>query len=163
MATAICTVQLIFVRLIFATWAIGEKFLTSKIFQSTVHIQCTVYRCMCLDDQSFDHFSKKNLCIYSFCTEPVAVGIVVKNPLAISLLMTRFTLVWQFTTSSSTPLMSPKSTLSPSSSVIDNDRGSPPSEERSDASCQVIECIELNPNEQRMVSRQTKFNDLHHM
>ena len=94
-------------------------------------------------------------------TEPVAVGIVVKNPLAIPLLMTKFTLVWQFTsghTPSSTPLLSPKSPLSPSllsstaaGTTYNNARGFPFSEEKPAASCQVIEQIELNPNEQRMV------------
>ena len=97
-------------------------------------------------------------------TEPVAVGIVVKNPLAIPLLMTKFTLVWQFTsghTPSSTPLLSPKSPLSPSLSssstaagtTCNNARGFPFSEEKPAASCQVIEQIELHPNEQRMVLR----------
>ena len=100
------------------------------------------------------------LIFFSPLVEPVAVGIVVKNPLAIPLLMTKFTLVWQFTsgttpssTPSSTPLLSPKSPLAPLSSLAaaNNSRGFPTSEEKPAALCQVIEQIELNPNEQRMV------------
>ena len=107
--------------------------------------------------------------IFLSYAEPVAVGIVVKNPLAIPLVMTRFTLVWQFSTGStpsstpsSTPLLSPKSPLSPSSAAH-NSRGFPAIEEKPAASCQVIEQIELNPNEQRMVSCENKLRQYMYM
>ena len=80
--------------------------------------------------------------------EPVAVGLMLKNPMGIPLLMTHIALMWQFMPSSS----STSSLLSPTSKTTPIPHGgSPTSEERPAAVCEVLEQIQLQPNEQRMV------------
>ena len=96
---------------------------------------------------------KKKITFCFLAAEPVAVGMVIKNPLGIPLLMAKFTLVWQFTSPSSSSSSSSSPTSggdSPSSS-----RGEKPA-----ASCDVLEFIELKPNEERMVCHMIllKFN-----
>ena len=83
--------------------------------------------------------------------EPVAVGMVVKNPLGIPLLMTKFTLVWQFNSPSSSSHSPSTPLLSPKASGRSSGGDSPTSQARPAASCEVVEKIELMPNEQRMV------------
>ena len=48
----ICTVCLIFVCLIFATWAIGENILTAKISRSTVY-HSTVQKSVWSDNDTY--------------------------------------------------------------------------------------------------------------
>ncbi len=69
-------------------------------------------------------------------TEPVSVGLVLRNPLKIPLLMTNVALIWSYSTPGT----------SVSSLPASNEERPPP-----EASCDVLDTVLLKPEEERMV------------
>ena len=76
-------------------------------------------------------------------SEPIAVGLVLKNPLRIPLLMANLTLTWKFSSSLGG---------NPSVSFFTASSDAPPTSSPPEANCEVIESVVLKPGEEKMVS-----------